>query len=88
MHWLENVASWGVLLTPSHSSDLNPVETVWRWIRDQLKQVHLTSMEHLKHELRRLWEINTKRHMVLALAASMRQRLQSVIDVRGDYTGW
>ena len=87
-HWLENVASWGVLLIPSHSPDMNPVEAVWRWIRDQLKHSHLTSLDDLKQEVMRLWEIKVKRHVVVALATKLRQRLQSVIKVRGDYTGW
>ena len=86
--WLQHVKSWGVLLTPSHSPDLNPVEAVWRWIKGQLKHSHLTSMDNLKQEVMRLWEMKTKQHMVVALATSMSQRLQSVIDVGGDYTGW
>ncbi|KAF7862490.1 hypothetical protein EAF04_007363 [Stromatinia cepivora] len=44
---------------PPSSPDLNPIEKVWRWMKEELKKLPFvsTSIEELKRELRRLWEM-------------------------------
>jgi len=43
---------------PPSSPDLNPIEKVWRWMKEELKKLAYVpkSMEDLKGELQKLWD--------------------------------
>lgn len=47
----------GFKWSPS-SPDLNPIEKVWRWIKEELKKLGYVpkSIEDLKRELQKLWD--------------------------------
>ena len=43
---------------PPSSPDLNPIEKVWRWMKEELKKLPFvpTTIEELKREIQRLWD--------------------------------
>ena len=71
---------------PGSSPDLNPIENLWNWIKDQLQEIHLTSVPHLKEELNRLWIERTPLDYLRKLSDSMPRRLQLVLDNKGHMT--
>jgi len=69
---------------PPSSPDLNPIEKVWRWMKEELKKLSYVpkSIEDLKRELQKLWDqVDPRdfRHYTEQLTC----KLEDVIAVRG-----
>ena len=69
---------------PSSSPDLNVIEKVWRWIKEELKKLPFvpTSKEELCMEIQRLWDqVDPRdfRHYTERLTC----KLEDVIEVKG-----
>ena len=74
---------------PANSPNLNPIENVWRMLKDVVQHGKECSrnLEVLKVVLEREWNLvsDTK---LLQLCHSMLSRLQVVIDANGGHTRW
>ena len=80
---------------PPYSPDLNPIEHLWRWIKEKAFELNPDiknrpgSMENKLDELyatlERAWELIPK-HQLKALYRSMVDRCEAVIEADGWYT--
>ncbi len=72
---------------PGNSPDLNPIENVWAWMKQQLADSTSTSLPELQREITELWTLKMDDIPYLkALVESMPKRLQDVIDRNGNTT--
>jgi len=73
---------------PANSPDLNPIETLWNWIKDIIQEKHPEvhrSYPRLKNAVREAWEAIT--HVeIQELIRGMGDRCIEVILVEGSYT--
>jgi hypothetical protein len=73
---------------PANSPDLNPIETVWDWMKDYIQEkypeVH-RSYPRLKEAVAEAWNAVTD-EQVRELIRTMPQRCQAVIDAQGGHT--
>lgn len=78
------------LLWPPFSPDLNPIETVWNWLKDALEAqnpIYHTLHAKLKTVIEHAWDmIKPQQIQELVSGASMRARCQAVIDAKGGHT--
>jgi hypothetical protein len=75
---------------PAYSPDLNPIETVWCWMKDYIEKVYgdvQLPYERLRIVVREAWEAITDEQLS-ELIDTMRQRCQDVIDAKGGHTKW
>ena len=75
---------------PAYSPDLNPIETIWNWMKDYIEEKNgdvQLSYDRLRGAVREAWDAIT-REQLLELIDSMGQRCQDVIDAQGGYTKW
>lgn len=69
---------------PPSSPDLNPIEKVWRWMKEELKKLPFvpTSKEELRREIQSLWDRVDPRDFQ-KYTERLTCKLEDVIDVEG-----
>ena len=92
--WLEEMGIL-VLPWPPYSPDLNPIEHLWRWLKERCYQLEpdLKHMQGSKEEimdklyatLERAWH-DIPESMLESLVRSMPRRVNAVIKAKGWYT--
>lgn len=74
---------------PPNSPDLNPIETVWNWMKDWIQDVYgdveKHSKELLRHAVQQAWEA-VPEEWLRELVASMPLRIEEVIRNNGKHT--
>ena len=67
---------------PSNSPDLNPIENVWRWLKDNVESMEPTSEQELKDCIQKAWLDIPVEHTV-TLMDSMPRRLEACLRLNG-----
>ena len=86
---LQDLAERGIypIFWPAYSPDLNPIETIWNWMKDYIENkwedIQLL-YNNLRAAVKEAWEATTERQL-LSLIESMQQRCQDVINAEGGY---
>jgi transposase len=75
---------------PAFSPDLNPIETVWNWMKDWIQEKypdedHQPSYDALRQMVRAAWDAIPE-GFLRDLAESMPARCQAVINAEGGHT--
>jgi hypothetical protein len=74
---------------PPNSPDLNPIETVWCWMKDYIQQhyglVEKPTLSDLRNQVTEAWEA-VPDSLLQSLLESMPARIQAVIDANGMFT--
>jgi len=73
---------------PANSPDLNPIETVWDWIKDYIQERYpqiYRSYKRLREAVIEAWNSITDKQ-VKDLVKGMHDRCQAVIDADGGHT--
>lgn len=73
------------LKTPPQSPDLNPIEHLWREIKNRLKNRNPRNKAELRAAIKEIWE-SIPSTVTRNLAESMPRRLQAVLDAKGGHT--
>ena len=73
---------------PGNSSDLNPIENAWSWMKKQLSETSTaTNMVDWKREVTELWVLRMSDSQYLRnLVESMPRRLEDVTSREGNHT--
>ena len=73
-----------VIKWPPFSPDLNPIETVWDWLKDYIATIDPSihrSYIKLKRVVRQAWDVISNERVLESVSGeSMRARCQAVID--------
>jgi transposase len=70
---------------PANSPDLNPIEQVWGYMKNELERNKPRSIHTLKRRIQQIWA-NIDEDFVQKQADGMKKRLKSVIESGGEYT--
>ena len=72
---------------PAYSSDLNPIEAVWNWMKDWIQDHYeeLNSYDAIRQAVQEAWEAVPQAYLE-ELIISMPARCQAVVDVNGMHT--
>jgi DDE superfamily endonuclease len=73
---------------PSYSPDLNPIETVWNWMKDWIQDHYddeLRGYDELRTAILAAWEAVPTAYLT-ELLEGMPARCQAVIDANGEHT--
>lgn len=73
---------------PGNSPDLNPIENCWNYMKEKLKSKDTGSLPKLIHEIKLLWTLDLSKEYLKNLSDSMPRRIQQVLGVKGDATGY
>jgi transposase len=86
--WL-NSNNINVLEWPAQSPDLNPIEHIWREVKNQLRKIpkKFTSKEILWDILQDIWN-NIEMERCVELIETMPERINDIIKAKGEYTKW
>ena len=71
---------------PGNSPDLSFVENVWGWMDGELEENPPQTTATLKKRVKKIWK-DMPQSMLVNMAKGMKQRLQSVIDKKGECIG-
>lgn len=75
---------------PAYSSDLNPIEAVWNWMKDWIEDTYgdiQLSYDRLRRAVCEAWDAIPDEFLT-ELLESMAQRCQDVIDANEGHTRW
>lgn len=72
---------------PSSSPDLSPIETLWGKMKKMLRQQPARTQQDLRHTINAVWQSFTTDDCQ-KLVDTMPQRIQAVIEKKGDVTQW
>lgn len=72
-----------VLSWPGNSPDLNPIENLWQQVKRKISYSKCISFETLKHEVTRVWCLETTPEQCQTLVESMPRRIKAVLDNNG-----
>ncbi len=75
---------------PAFSPDLNPIETVWNWMKNFIENKYPEedcSYDQLREAVKEAWESITE-DQLRSLLATMNQRCEDVIAAEGGHTKW
>lgn len=81
---LAEMERWGLrpILWPANSPDLNPIETLWDWIKDYVQEKYPEthrSCPRLREAVIEAWDSITD-EQIKELIGTMHERYQAVID--------
>ena len=93
-HTARSITTWlkdskvPVLDWVSQSCDLNPIENLWRELKQIIAGMEAaTNLNDLAKKISRAWKIlGRKKEFLAALTYSMPSRVQAVVDAEGDVT--
>jgi transposase len=71
---------------PGNSPDLNPIENVWSYMKNKLKDKAITSVPVLQQEILKLWTMEITQDYFKKLTDSMPERIKLVLEHRGEMT--
>jgi len=78
------------IIWPAYSPDLNPIETVWDWMKDYI-HLHYGDEElpysTLRQAVREAWDSITAEQLK-SLIETMHERCEDVIKAEGGHTKW
>ena len=82
-------SSWHKKLSwPTNSPDLNPIENLWKIVKDIVqKEVLPQNKEELVNTIHRAWE-EVSLELIECILASMPHRMKAVIKANGGSTKW
>jgi transposase len=88
----ETFAAWGIPLLdwPQYSPDLNPIEYLWKAMKDWIQRWYpeiITDLDELRWVVQRAWD-EIGRETLYRNLASMPQRMRDVIAAEGGATKW
>jgi hypothetical protein len=85
----ESKAKWTVIEWPSNSPDLNPIENIWAYLKEQLRhyKVKPSSTIELLARVRVEWE-NLDPELLEKYANSLPSRIAAVIESKGGSIAW
>lgn len=73
---------------PAQSPDLNPIENIWRVLKDDVQlRLRPKNLEEMKTALKNAWE-KVSDEKLEALVASMPERITAVLKAKGGSTRW
>lgn len=90
-HTAYNSKSWllyncpKVLDTPPQSPDCNPIENLWDYLEDRVRETPILNKEHLKKRLQEEW-CKIPLDYIRNLIFSMPRRLEAIIKAKGMHT--
>lgn len=91
--WLEEIAI-EVMKWPLYSPDLNPIENLWKRLKDEIMQAHpelasienrVQAIEYMIRYIQEAWA-NLKDEWLEGLALGMQRRVDAVIQAKWWYT--
>jgi transposase len=85
--WFQQRPNIQLVDWPGNSPDLNPIETVWAWMKKKLQDHNCTNLQQWKEAIQKVWVESTEECAFLQnLVTSMPCRMQEVIDREGAMT--
>ena len=69
------------------SPDQNPIENVWSIMKDILSKKTIRTIREFEQEIIRAWN-NLSIELAETLVDSMKRRIDSLIEAKGDYTSY
>ena len=91
-HKAKKVSQWlkdrhvGVLDWPGNSPDLNPIENMWNYMKNDLQTCDTGSIPKLTTAIKKLWCTRLTPDYCKKLSHSMPDRIQQVLNGRGAMT--
>jgi len=68
---------------PSNSPDLNPIENLWQIVKTKLSATKITSVDHLKQQIKQIWCTEISPDLCHKLSDSMPTRIEAVLKNKG-----
>ena len=78
---------WEIYLHPPNSPDLNPIENIWTWMKQEIsrKYRYITSKAEMQRIVMEMWNgFDNKKWN--GLIASMPERIKAIIKAKGGPT--
>jgi hypothetical protein len=83
INWLKSVR-WTVSSWPSNSPGLNPIENLWKLMKEKVEKTRPTNLKDLEEIINRIWE-EFSLTIIKSLVSNMNRRIQKCIELKGEH---